>query len=132
MIINEPETMAEATIAFQAYERALVGNDVAALDGFFLDSDKAIRYGGGENLYGIEEIRAFRAGRSPAGLARELERTQITTYGRYLAIAATLFHRANAPGKVGRQMQTWVRFPQGWKIVAAHVSVIDKPQPSLP
>jgi hypothetical protein len=131
MIVNDAETLAEATLVFQAYERALIGNDVAALDGFFLESDQAIRYGGGENLYGIEEIRAFRKGRSPVGLDRSLERTQITTYGRYLAIAATLFRRANAPGRIGRQMQTWVRFPQGWKIVAAHVSVIDEPKSAL-
>ena len=88
----------------------------------------AIRYGATENLYGIEEIRAFRAARSPVGLSRTLERTQITTYGRDLAIAATLFRRANAPGKIGRQMQTWARFPEGWRIVAAHVSIIDEPK----
>jgi hypothetical protein len=128
MIVDDPETHAEVAALFAAYERALVGNDVAALDGFFLDSDRSVRYGGGENLHGIDEIRAFRAARPSAGLARDLERTQITTYGRDLAIAATLFRRANAPGKIGRQMQTWVRFPQGWRIVAAHVSVIDEPR----
>jgi hypothetical protein len=128
MIIDDPETRAEVEAEFAAYERALTGNDVAALDAFFLDSEKAIRYGVGENLYGIEEIRAFRAARSPAGLARDLDRTQITTYGRDLAIAATLFRRASAPGRIGRQMQTWVRFPQGWRIVAAHVSLIDEPK----
>jgi hypothetical protein len=128
MIIDDPETRAEVEAEFAAYERALTGNDVAALDAFFLDSAKAIRYGAGENLYGIEEIRAFRAVRSPAGLARDLERTQITTYGRDLAIAATLFRRASAPARIGRQMQTWVRFPHGWRIVAAHVSVIDEPK----
>jgi hypothetical protein len=128
MIVDDPETHAEVAALFAAYEHALVGNDVAALDGFFLDSDRSVRYGGGENLYGVEEIRAFRAARPSAGLARDLERTQITTYGRDLAIAATLFRRVNAPGKIGRQMQTWVRFPQGWRIVAAHVSVIDEPR----
>ena len=126
MIVDDPETLAEVTKLFEAYEVALVNNDIAALDAFFLDSDKAIRYGGGENLYGISEVRAFRAARPSVGLARELERPQITTYGRDLAIAATLFRRANAPGKIGRQMQTWVRFPQGWRIVAAHVSIIDE------
>jgi len=125
MIVNEPDVKAEVEALFAAYERALVGNDVAALDGFFADSEEVIRYGGTENLYGIAEIRAFRAARSPAGLARRLERTRITTYGRDLAIAATLFRRDNAPGRIGRQMQTWVRLPQGWRIVAAHVSVID-------
>ena len=128
MIVNDPEALAEVTELFEAYERALVGNDVEALDGFFLASDKTIRYGGGENLYGIDEIRAFRSARSPVGLERTLERTQITTYGRDLAIAATLFHRVSAPTKVGRQMQTWVKFPEGWRIVAAHVSLIDAPK----
>jgi hypothetical protein len=128
MIIDDPETLAEVTALFAAYERALVGNDVAALDGFFLESEGSIRFGATENLFGISEIRAFRAARSPVGLGRELDRTRITTYGHDLAIAATLFRRASAPGKVGRQMQTWVRFPQGWRIVAAHVSLIDEPK----
>jgi hypothetical protein len=125
MIINDLLIQAEVEAEFAAYEQALIGNDVAALDRFFLDSEHAIRYGVAENLYGYEAIQAFRAGRSPTGLARKLERTAIITYGRDLAIAATLFRRDNAPGKIGRQMQTWVRFPEGWRIVAAHVSVID-------
>jgi len=127
MIVDDPDAKAEVEAAFAAYERALVANDVAALAGFFWPSAQAIRYGGGENLYGFEAIRAFRAARSPAGLARTLEKTQITTFGRDYAIAATLFRRDGAPGKVGRQMQTWARFPEGWRIVAAHVSVIDEP-----
>ena len=128
MIVDDPETRAEVEAQFAAYERALVSNDVAALDAFFLESEKAVRYGGGENLYGIAEIRAFRAARSPVGLMRRLERSQVTTYGRDLAITATLFRRDSAPGKIGRQMQTWVRFPQGWRIVAGHVSLIDEPK----
>lgn len=128
MIVNDPETLAEVEALFAEYERALVGNDVEALDRLFCDGAETIRYGGGENLYGIDEIRAFRAARSPAGLARTLERTVITTYGRDFAIAATLFRRTNAPGKVGRQMQSWVRLPEGWRIVAAHVSVINDPE----
>ncbi len=127
MIVDDPLTRAEVEALFRDYERALVSNDVAALDRFFRDGAETIRYGVGENLYGIAAIRAFRAARSPAGLARELERTQITTYGRDFAIAATLFRRASAPGKIGRQMQSWARFPEGWRIVAAHVSVIDDP-----
>ena len=86
-----------------------------------------IRYGGGENLYGYQEIAAFRAARSPAGLARTLSKTVITTYGRDVAVASTLFHRPSMRGKVGRQMQTWMRGPEGWRVVAAHVSVIDEP-----
>ena len=127
MIVDDPGVRAEVEAAFAAYERALVANDVEALDRFFLPSAGAIRYGVTENLYGYEEIRAFRAARSPAGLARTLEKTRIVTYGRDLAVAAALFRRDSAPGKVGRQMQTWVRFPEGWRIVAAHVSVIDEP-----
>jgi Protein of unknown function (DUF3225) len=127
MIVDDPAIKAEVEVAFADYERALMSNDVAALDGFFLPSESAIRYGVGENLYGYAAIKAFRAARSPAGLARALEKTRIVAYGRDLAIAATLFRRDGAPGKVGRQMQTWVRFPEGWRIVAAHVSVIDDP-----
>jgi hypothetical protein len=123
--INIPTVKAEVEAAFAAYETALVGNDVAALGRFFLDHPSTIRYGIGENLYGPDEIAAFRAARSPSGLARTLERTVVTTYGRDFAVAATLFRRANAPGRIGRQMQTWVRTSDGWKVAAAHVSVID-------
>ncbi|TCK28461.1 uncharacterized protein DUF3225 [Ancylobacter aquaticus] len=125
MEINLPEVMAEVRAAFERYERALVGNDVAGLDALFWDDARTIRYGGGENLYGIEAIRAFRAARSPTGLERTLEGTVITTYGRDMAVASTLFRRA--AGRIGRQMQTWMRTPEGWKVVAAHVSVIDDP-----
>ncbi|MBR1221114.1 oxalurate catabolism protein HpxZ [Bradyrhizobium sp. U87765 SZCCT0131] len=128
MDIDLPEVVAEVTAAFARYEAALVSNDVATLDALFRDDPRTLRYGGGENLYGYAAIKAFRAGRSPAGLARELSRTVITTYGRDTAVASTLFHRASAPDKVGRQMQTWVRFADGWHIVAAHVSVIDRPR----
>jgi Protein of unknown function (DUF3225) len=125
MTIDDPEAKAEVEAQFADYERALIANDVEALDRFFLPSEAAIRYGASENLYGYEAIKAFRAARSPAGLSRRLEKTRIVTYGRDCAIAATLFRRANAPGKIGRQMQTWVRFPEGWRIVAAHISIID-------
>jgi hypothetical protein len=128
MDINLPEPLAEMQAAFAAYEAALTGNDVAALDGLFWDGPHTIRYGMAENLYGPEEIAAFRAARSPAGLARSLSRTVITTYGRDFATAATLFHRATSPGKVGRQMQSWVRFAEGWRVVAAHVSLVDTPK----
>lgn len=127
MTIDDPQTKAEVEAAFADYERALVANDVEALDRFFLPSEAAIRFGGSENLFGYEAIKAFRAARSPAGLARKLEKTRIVAYGRDCAVAATLFRRDSAPGKIGRQMQTWVRFPAGWRIVAAHVSIIDEP-----
>jgi hypothetical protein len=127
MDIDLPEIVAEVRAAFERYERALVSNDVAELDALFWDDTRTLRYGGAENLYGIAAIRAFRATRSPAGLERTLDGTVITTYGRDMAVASTLFRRVTAPGRVGRQMQTWMRTPQGWKVVAAHVSVIDDP-----
>jgi len=126
MEIDLPEVVAEVKAAFDRYEKALVSNDVATLDALFHDNARTIRYGGAENLYGHEEIKSFRAARSPAGLARTLSKTVISTYGRDYAVASTLFHRPTVPGKVGRQMQTWVRFPQGWRVVAAHVSVIEE------
>ena len=125
MIVDDPEVRAEVEAAFKAYEAALVSNDVATLEALFRDDPRTIRYGAGENLYGMEAIRAFRRARSPIGLARRLERTVITTYGRDAATAMTLFTRDNAPGQVGRQSQTWLRLPEGWRIVAAHVSVIE-------
>ncbi len=124
MTTNDPDVAAEVTAAFERYEAALIGNDVPVLDELFWDGPHTIRYGIGENLYGPAEIAAFRAGRSPVGLNRTLARTQITAYGKDMAIAATLFYRDTMPGKVGRQMQTWVRMPEGWRVVAAHVSVI--------
>ena len=127
MMVDDPQTKAEVEAQFAAYERALVSNDVTTLDRFFLASDAAIRYGATENLYGYDAIQAFRADRPAAGLARRLEKTRIVTYGRDCAIAATLFRRDSAPGKIGRQTQTWIRFPEGWRIVAAHISVIDEP-----
>src|ERR1700744_314808 len=128
MEIDLPEVVAEVKAAFNAYEKALVTNDVATLDALFHDDPRTIRYGGGENLYGHDEIKSFRAARSPAGLARTLSKTVISTYGRDYAVASTLFHRPSFPGKVGRQMQTWARFPDGWRVVAAHVSMIDEPK----
>jgi AtzH-like len=128
MQIDLPEVLAEVREAFARYERALVANDVAALDALFNADARTIRYGAGENLYGYAEIKAFRAARSPAGLARTLSRTVITTYGREFAVASTLYDRPSAAGKIGRQMQTWVKFPEGWRVVAAHVSLIDAPR----
>lgn len=129
MEIDRPEVVAEVRQAFERYEQALVSNDVAVLDETFRDDPRTIRYGATEILYGFADIAAFRAARSPAGLARTLSRTVITTYGRDFAVASTLFERASAPGKIGRQMQTWVRFPEGWRVVAAHVSLVDASVP---
>ena len=127
MEIDLPDVVAEVTAAFRRYEQALVTNDVATLNALFHNDARTIRYGIAENLYGHREIMAFRGARSPAGLARTLSRTVVTTYGRDHAVAATLFERDSAQGRIGRQMQTWVRFPDGWQIVAAHVSLIDRP-----
>lgn len=126
MDINLPDVKAEVEAAFGRYETALVTNDVDTLQALFWNSDLTIRYGINEILHGWNEIGAFRSARSPVGLARRISRTVITTYGRDFATASTLFHRDTLPGKVGRQMQTWARVPEGWRIVAAHVSTIDE------
>jgi hypothetical protein len=124
MEIDRPEVVAEVTAAFEKYEKALVTNDVKILDESFHRDVRTIRYGGTEILYGYDEISAFRAARNPAGLDRTISRTVITTYGKDFAVASTLFHRDAMTGKIGRQMQTWVKFAEGWRVVAAHVSVI--------
>jgi hypothetical protein len=128
MQVDLPDVVAEVSAQFARYEKALVTNDVAVLDELFRADTRTLRYGIAENLYGYDAIMAFRAGRSPVGLMRRIEKTVITSYGRDTAIASTLFYRDSLPGKVGRQMQTWVRFPEGWRIVAAHVSIIDEPR----
>ena len=130
MDVDLPEVLTEVTEQFARYEKALVSNDVAVLDELFRNDARTLRYGIGENLYGYDAITAFRAARSPTGLMRKTARTVITSYGRDTAVASTLFYRDTAPGRVGRQMQTWVRFAEGWKIVAAHVSIIDEPESS--
>ena len=128
MEIDLPDVVAEVRAAFDRYEKALVTNDVDTLDELFRDDPRTIRYGATEILYGYSEIKAFRAARSPVGLGRTTSRTVITTYGREFATASTLYERPSAPGKTGRQMQTWVKFPEGWRVVAAHVSLMDKPK----
>lgn len=124
MDINIPEVVAEVEAAFATYEKALVANDVPVLEALFRDDPLTIRYGVAENLYGMDEIRAFRRARSPVGIDRTIERTVITTYGRDFATANTLFRREAATGRIGRQSQAWVRFPEGWRVVSAHVSLI--------
>lgn len=124
MEINIPEVVAEVEAAFAQYETALVTNDVPTLEALFRDDPLTIRYGVAENLYGMDEIRAFRRARSPVGVERTIERTVITTYGRDFATANTLFRREATAGRIGRQSQTWVRCPEGWRVVSAHVSLI--------
>jgi hypothetical protein len=124
MQINQPEILHEVSAAFARYEDALVNNRVEVLDELFWTNPLTVRYGAAENLYGIDEIRAFRQARPSAGLARTLRRTVITTYGRDHATAMTEFFR-DGTTRTGRQSQTWVRMPEGWRVVAAHVSVVD-------
>lgn len=121
MQINIPEIVAEISAIFAQYEKALVGNDVDTLNALFWRDPRVLRYGIAESLYGHEAIAGFRAGRLVVDLDRDLFNTAITTFGRDYATANTEYRR-KASGKVGRQSQTWVRFPEGWRIVAAHVS----------
>jgi len=123
MIINDPATLGEVSAAFARYERALMENDLAALDGLFWNSPHTLRYGVGENLYGIEAIRAFRNARPGGSPPRVLRNTVITTYGTDFATANTEFVRDNS-ASIGRQSQTWLRTPEGWRVVAAHVSMM--------
>jgi hypothetical protein len=124
MQIDLADVLAEVTACFEAYERALMGNDAAALIGFFWAHDKTLRYGIAEELHGIAEIAGYRQAQAAAGgyRARRLARTVITTFGRDFATASTTYVR-DSDGRLGRQMQTWARLPEGWRIVAAHVSL---------
>jgi len=126
MQINLPNIQAEVQALFDQYEDALIHNKIDVLDNSFWNNPLVIRYGMNENLYGFDEIAAFRAARPSKGLLRSISKTVITTFGNDLATANTLFERDTVPGKMGRQSQTWVRTPEGWRIVSAHVSLIDK------
>lgn len=122
MTVDDPATLAELRAVFEAYESALLANDSATLDAMFLHSDATVRYGVAEVQYGIDAVRVFRATQAP--FARTLSETVITTYGDGFGVASTLFHRDDFPGQVGRQMQTWIRTADGWKVAAAHVSMM--------
>ena len=124
MEINIPEVVAEVTAAFKRYEKALVTNDIVVLDELFWQSPHTLRYGVTENLYGYDAIASFRKNRSPVNLERSLMNTVITTYGRDFATANTEFQRQGA-NRTGRQSQTWMRTQEGWRIVSAHVSLLD-------
>jgi hypothetical protein len=125
MAINDPAVVREVQAAFDGYYRALTANDVGALDQFFWDSPHTVRYGNAEILYGHNEIASYRSGVTSPPTAPRQERTVITTFGKDFATASTLNRRV--AGKIGRTMQAWVRLPEGWRIVAAHVSTIDEP-----
>jgi hypothetical protein len=121
--INIPSVLAEVTLQCERYERALVTNDVAVLDELFWNSPHTLRYGATENLYGYDAICEFRAGRPVQGLERTVLKNVITTYGHDCATANVEFQRVGA-SKTGRQSQTWIRTPAGWRVVAAHVSLL--------
>jgi hypothetical protein len=124
MEINLPDVVAEVTGVFERYERALNDNDIAVLDELFWDSPHVVRYGVREELYGAEAIRSFRSNRSTIDLRREITRLSITTFGRDFAVASCEYRRF-ASGRVGRQQQTWIRTPLGWRVAVAHVSLIE-------
>jgi hypothetical protein len=126
MDINIPDVVAEVTAAFERYEKALISNDVAVLDELFWRSPHTLRFGVTENLYGYDAIATFRSQRSPVNLERSLIKTTITTYGRDFATANTEFQRLGS-NRTGRQSQTWMRTPEGWRIVSAHVSLLVTP-----
>ena len=121
--VNLPAVMAEVEAVFAEYERALVTNDVATLDRLFWESPHTLRYGAGENLYGYDAIQAFRQGRPSNNLARDILATSITTFGQDFAVANVEFRREGSE-RTGRQSQTWVRMPEGWRVVSAHVSLM--------
>jgi hypothetical protein len=126
MVVNDPETVAELRELYPRYEEALINNDVAVLTEMFWHSPLAIRFGAGENLYGADEIDAFRKSRPAANLARRTVRLEIVTFGRDYGSVTLEFERDAPSGATirGRQSQVWVRFADGWKIVSAHVSTL--------
>jgi hypothetical protein len=123
VLINNPIVLAEVKACFHAYEEALMANDIDKLDGLFWPSPFTVRIGPGQNLYGIEAIRAFRANRSGGSPQRDLLKVVITTFGTDFATANAEFQREGAT-KPGRQTQSWVRFPEGWRVVSAHISML--------
>ncbi|MEO5805251.1 oxalurate catabolism protein HpxZ [Devosia sp.] len=127
MILNDPAIIAEVLDVFERYEAALLANDSATLDAMFLHRDFTVRYGVNDNQYGIEQIRAFRVVQRP--FTRRLDQLVIASYGGDCATASTLFYRDDFPGQIGRQMQTWIRTDTGWRVAAAHVSMM--PDPAL-
>ncbi len=123
MEINNPKVLAEVEASFKRYQDAIISNEIAVLNELFWDNALTLRYGTGENLYGHAAIAGYRAARNPAGLAREVTKSVVTTYGHDYATTNIEFTRA---GRHGRQSQAWVRMPEGWRIVAAHVSYMDE------
>lgn len=131
MSLDAPEVLAEVRAASERYETALSANDTAVLDELFWHDPRVLRWGAGESLYGIDAIRTFRAARSSSGLARTPTRVQITAFGTDLATVHREFQR-HSDGRIGRQSQTWARLPEGWRVVAAHISTLDAPGAAPP
>jgi hypothetical protein len=125
MVINDPEVVAELAALYPQYEAALVTNDAETLTGMFWDSPHALRFGATENLHGMDEIAAFRKARPGVNLARTVKRLDIVTFGRDFGSVTLEFERKAGDRIVhGRQSQVWVRLPEGWRIVSAHVSIL--------
>jgi hypothetical protein len=120
--INNPKVLREVSAAFQRYQDAIIANDIAVLNELFWDNALTLRYGVGENLYGHAAIAGYRSARNPAGLAREETKRVVTSYGQDYATTNIEFTRQ---GRLGRQSQAWARMPEGWRIVAAHVSYME-------
>lgn len=123
MTINDPSVLAEVTAAFERYDRAVSENDVEVLTAMFWNSPLTVRYGIAEQLYGYEQIAQFRVANRQQNQQRERLRVVITTFGNDFATASCEFRRLES-GRIGRQMQTWIRTPDGWRVVAAHVSLL--------
>ncbi len=121
MTVDDPATLAELAAAFAEYERALMDDDTEALDRLFWNAPQTVRYGVGENLYGFDEIAAFRRARAGGAPKRNLTRTVLTTFGEAFGVASTEYVRVGGTA-IGRQSQTWVKIDGAWRIVAAHVS----------
>jgi hypothetical protein len=127
--VDRPEVLAELQAAFDRYECALVTNDVAVLDELFWQDPRTLRFGVAENLFGHEEIAAFRATRPATGMQRTILRQSLHTFGRDFGTASIEFVRESRPGMIGRQQQTWVRLGGAWRVVAAHVSFMETATP---
>ncbi len=121
--LDRPDVVAEVTAAFHRYEKALNENDLAVLGELFWNSPATIRYGIAEQLYGYEAIQGFRSNRPAIDLRRKLTRVAIHAYGADFATASCEYERLET-GRKGRQMQTWMRTPEGWRVIAAHVSML--------
>ncbi len=128
MIVDDPIVLSEVTAAFGRYEQALVSNDVHELDRLFWNDGRTLRFGATENLFGYDQIQQFRAQRPGQGLARDVVERAVTTFGNDMASTAIVFRRTGER-RLGRQTQCWVRTPQGWRVVAAHVSWMDSGTP---